>query len=94
MNHSICHPAEAGRLLIASPGHGVSQTVMATEDWDLLFCALTERLRQSASNLLASGSLPQRTPSAISFSSEVLECVDALDRLYKDLRQRRPCLNE
>ena len=94
MNHSICHLAEAGRLLIASPGHGVGQAGIAAEDWNLLFCAVTDRLRQCANDLLAAGSLLQQTPPAISFSSEVLECADALDRLHADLRQRRACLNE
>lgn len=52
MNHSICHPNETGCLLIARIGHGASQPVIATEDWDLLFHAVTERLRQCASHLL------------------------------------------
>ena len=94
MNHSICHPAEAGRLLVATAKQGVSQTGIAAEDWNLLFCAVTDRLRQCVNDLLAAGSLPQQTPPAISFSSEVLECADALDRLDADLRQRRACLNE
>ena len=89
MNHSIRHPAEAGRLLIANTQHGVSQAGIATEDWDLLFCAVTDRLRQCANELLAAGSLPQQALPALSFSSEVLECIDALDRLHADLRQQR-----
>lgn len=94
MNHSICHPAEAGRLLIASTGHGVTQPGMATEDWDLLFCAVTDRLRQCASRLLAASSLPQPATSAITFSSDVLECVDALTRLHVVLSQQRPGIRQ
>ncbi|WP_426144498.1 hypothetical protein [Polaromonas sp. DSR2-3-2] len=94
MNHSIGHPAEAGRLLIDGTKHGVSQTGIAAEDWNLLFCAVTDRLRQCANDLLAAGSLPQQTPSIILFSSEMLECVDALDQLHVDLRLQRSRLNE
>ena len=94
MNHSICHSTEAGRLLIASTRHGASQTCIAAEDWDLLFYAVTERLRQCASHLLAAGSMPQPTASAMTISSEVTECVDALARLHSDLRQHRNCIHE
>ncbi|NDP64513.1 hypothetical protein [Polaromonas sp.] len=90
MNHSICYPAEAGRLLIASTGQRVSQPGIATEDWDLLFCAVAERLRHCASRLLAASSLPQPAASVMTCSSDVLECVDALNRLHAVLRQQRP----
>lgn len=95
MNHSNnCHSTEAGRLMIASTGHGASQTCIAAEDWDLLFYAVTERLGQCASHLLAAGSVPQPTASAMTFSSEVTECVDALAQLHADLRQHRNCIHE
>ena len=94
MNHSTRHATETGRLLISSTGDGFSQSGISIEDWDLLFCAVTARLRQCANNLLYAGSLPQQTPSAISFSSEVLECVEAMAQLHAELRQPHPSVNE
>lgn len=89
MNHSISNATEAGRLLIATTGHSASQSGIATQDWDLLFCAVTERLGQCATHLLTIGSVAQQTPFVIRFSSDVLECVDALSQLHTDLRQQR-----
>lgn len=94
MNHLNCHSTEAGRLLIASAGHGVSQSDIAAQDWDLLFSAVTQRLGQCANHLLAAGSPQQQTPAVIKFSNDVLECVADLNRLHAALRQQRSSIIE
>jgi hypothetical protein len=40
--------------------------------------------------VLATGSVAQQTSSVIRFSSDVLECVDAFNRLHAFLIQQRP----
>lgn len=94
MNPLNCHFTEAGRLPAASAGQGLSPSGMATQDWDLLFSAVSQRLGQCANHLLAAGSPQQQASAAISVSNDVLDCVADLTRLHTALRQQRSSIIE
>ncbi|MDQ3058301.1 MAG: hypothetical protein M3R45_02085 [Pseudomonadota bacterium] len=61
------------------------------QDWDVMFCAVLERLRQSVGELPATPTMPPVPDSAGQVRAVVLECVDALSQLHAALKHDRAC---
>lgn len=58
---------------------------IAREDWDLLFCAVRDRLRIAVGALPVCGVQPFALQSDASVRALVLDCVQALDQLHAAL---------
>jgi hypothetical protein len=69
-------------VLVAPPR---SQCDIAIADWDILLCAVKERLRDSVSQPFATPLEPHLHDHAERIKSSVLECVDALDQIHQAL---------
>ena len=62
---------------------------IAPEDWDVLFSAITDRLRNAVDQRLAAAPEPQARDAVGRLQVIVLECVGALDQLHAALANER-----
>jgi hypothetical protein len=62
---------------------------ISTDDWDILFRAVEDRLRSSVGARLASTASTPARDAAGRVQAIVLECVAELDKLHTALRQER-----
>ncbi len=81
--------ADHDRAVVTHPANAAKEVDIQDEDWDSLFGAIEERLRDTVESLdsAATQLAPQARLSRI--KSVVLDCVSSLDALHKALRQGR-----
>lgn len=70
-------------------GDRQSTCQIAIEDWDFLFSAVEQRLRDTVAQLDLAPTVPDAQNSASRIKAVVLDCVNALDQLHMALRQER-----
>lgn len=61
------------------------------QDWDVMFCAVLDRLRLSVGELPAVQTVSPVPDPACQVQAVVLECVDALSQLHAALKHDRTC---
>ena len=88
-------PRESANVAAATeplPAHPIPpdpQPDIAPEDWDVLFSAITDRLRNAVDQRLAAAPEPQARDAVGRLQVIVLECVGALDQLHAALANER-----
>jgi diguanylate cyclase (GGDEF)-like protein len=95
-NHALHLPGPSG---FSGPDAEVSSPVpppqpgsrpdIPPEDWDVMFSAITARLRNAVDRRLATAPDPQRPEAAARLQGTVLECLGALDQLHAALATER-----
>lgn len=73
----------------ANPMQPDSQSDIPPEDWDVLFSAVTARLRNAVHRTLAAAPEPSGWDAAWRLQEIVLECVGAMDQLHAALANER-----
>ncbi len=87
----MCLSPVASGLLPANAGRTAGHMDIPVEDWDAMFRAVLERLRQAAGEILVTAPVLQGPDPATLLQTIVLECVGALEQLHTALKHDRTC---
>jgi hypothetical protein len=89
MSKSTCLTPEGISILPAIARHDSGQTDMDIKDWDAMFRAVLERLRQAVGEVpVVMPGLKVTDPAGL-IPCTVMECVEALEQLHTVLKQER-----